>query len=328
MMIDAAIPASGPLPRQGTSRIVRPGEGETLAGDGGRFLLTSAETGGRLLLGEGETAAGSGPPLHVHTREDEVFLLQSGHCDFDLDGERVTVGPGAVVWGPRGVPHTFRALDDAPVHLLSAVLPGGGFENYHRRFVLEIATGAPVLGNIVRMNREFGITFLAPESVADQRATRAGGTAAAEKPKVVRPGEGEVREANGDRVRFLLSSEDTNGRCALIELETPPGGGSEMHGHTHEDEVFLVQSGRYAFHLGDERHEAGPGAVVYGARPGPHGFRVVGDVPGRMLVLFLPGGFERYFRRMLEASVHGRPADPRLVAQISKEHGLVLPKRA
>ncbi len=51
---------------------------------------------------------GFSPPRHVHTREDEVFLVLDGDVCFDVDGERRAAGPGTTVYMPRGVPHSFR----------------------------------------------------------------------------------------------------------------------------------------------------------------------------------------------------------------------------
>ena len=51
---------------------------------------------------------GFSPSRHVHTREDEVFLVLDGDVCFDVDGERRAAGPGTTAYMPRGVPHSFR----------------------------------------------------------------------------------------------------------------------------------------------------------------------------------------------------------------------------
>jgi mannose-6-phosphate isomerase-like protein (cupin superfamily) len=43
-----------------------------------RFQLGDGETGGALCLGLALTLPGVGPPLHVHPRDDEVFIVSSG----------------------------------------------------------------------------------------------------------------------------------------------------------------------------------------------------------------------------------------------------------
>ena len=38
----------------------------------------------------------------------------------------------------------------------------------------------------------------------------------------------------------------------------------------------------------------GPGTYVFGPREIPHGFKVIGNTPARMLLLCAPGGFEHF----------------------------------
>lgn len=74
--------------------------------------------------------AGFSPPRHIHTREDEVFLILEGEVWFDLDGEQRLTGPGAAVYMPRGVPHTFRVK--SPVARMLGVMTPGAFEQLFR----------------------------------------------------------------------------------------------------------------------------------------------------------------------------------------------------
>jgi hypothetical protein len=46
--------------------------------------------------------------------------------------------------------------------------------------------------------------------------------------------------------------------------------------------------------------KGGPGTYVFGPREIPHGFKVVGSIPARMLLLCAPAGFESF---VLELSV-------------------------
>jgi quercetin dioxygenase-like cupin family protein len=66
------------------------------------------DTRGALGLVEASFYRGFGPPLHVHRHEDEAFYV--------IDG--------SWVWGPRGVPHTFKVESDS-ARALVVVTPGG-----------------------------------------------------------------------------------------------------------------------------------------------------------------------------------------------------------
>ena len=94
------------------------------------FLIPSEATGGALSVFRATLVAGFSPPRHVHTREDEVFLILEGDVLFDLDGERLLAGAGTSVFMPRGIPHTFRI--ESPVARLLGVIAPGAFEQLFR----------------------------------------------------------------------------------------------------------------------------------------------------------------------------------------------------
>ena len=91
------------------------------------------------------------------------------------------------------------------------------------------------------------------------------------------------------------SAETTNGAFGLIEQwEMPPGFASPHHTHHREDESFYVLEGEIAFVCGGDWFTTGPGSFAYGPREIPHGFKVIGNAPARMLVMCNPGGFEQF----------------------------------
>jgi quercetin dioxygenase-like cupin family protein len=93
------------------------------------------------------------------------------------------------------------------------------------------------------------------------------------------------------------AGETTDGHFCLIEhLTMPPGLASPYHVHHNEDEAFYVLEGTVAFLCGETWRVAGPGTWVYGPREIPHGFRVIGTGPARMLLQCAPAGFERLVR--------------------------------
>ncbi len=87
-------------------------------------------TGGQLSVFRATSPRGFSPPRHVHTREDEVFLVESGDVTFEIAGRQVAAGPGTSVYMPRGVPHTFRI--DSPVAQMLGIIAPGDFEHLFR----------------------------------------------------------------------------------------------------------------------------------------------------------------------------------------------------
>lgn len=88
-------------------------------------IKTRAEdTGGALGVVEGTFYEGFGPPLHVHSREDEAFYILEGQIRIRQGDDEYVAGPGTWVWGPRGVPHAFK-VQSKTARALVVVTPGG-----------------------------------------------------------------------------------------------------------------------------------------------------------------------------------------------------------
>ena len=104
----------------------------------------------------------SGPPRHVHTREDELFYVLEGELVFELDGERHTVRAGDTVYLRRGVVHTYQNFTTSDVRLLIATTPG----MFCNLFV-ELSAATP-LGSlpdpdlIDALSTKYGMTMLGP----------------------------------------------------------------------------------------------------------------------------------------------------------------------
>lgn len=106
------------------------------------------------------------------------------------------------------------------------------------------------------------------------------------------------------------SAQLTNGAYGLVEHPSMhPGFTTPYHLHHREDEAFYIIEGEVAFILNGQWKRVGPGAYVYGPREVPHGFKIVGDVPARMLILCAPGGFEDFIRELAQP-LDDPPAPP------------------
>jgi quercetin dioxygenase-like cupin family protein len=88
-----------------------------------RPKLDGAHTGGRFALWEGELPHGAAPPLHTHP-QDETFYVLDGKVDVFVDGGRHACEPGAAVFVPGGVPHSFRVKSDT-ARMLFLSTPAG-----------------------------------------------------------------------------------------------------------------------------------------------------------------------------------------------------------
>ncbi|HEU4976949.1 MAG TPA: quercetin 2,3-dioxygenase [Baekduia sp.] len=127
-MTSITLPAS--TTTSGAPHITTDGEPRWYGDSLFEFLVPAAATGGALSVFRATMPEGFGPPRHVHTREDEVFLVLDGKALFDVDDRILTAGPGTTIFMPRGVPHTFRV--QSPVARMLGVMTPGGFEELFR----------------------------------------------------------------------------------------------------------------------------------------------------------------------------------------------------
>ncbi len=107
--------------------IRKPGEGRRIAivGDVYRFLATGEETGGQYATFEAIVPPGSGPPPHIHSREEESFLVLEGEMTFQLGDDRFVAGEGTFLNMPVGSLHCFKNESDKTARLLITLAPAG-----------------------------------------------------------------------------------------------------------------------------------------------------------------------------------------------------------
>ena len=89
------------------------------------FKLTGKDTGGSITWVLLDAQPKEGPPLHKHSREDEVFYVLSGTFEIVVGEKVVVAGPGRCVYGPRDVPHRWTNVGSQSGQLLSSFTPAG-----------------------------------------------------------------------------------------------------------------------------------------------------------------------------------------------------------
>ncbi len=104
-----------------------PGAGERVEfgnGSSAEIAVGKAESGGEYAVVRYHVARGDEPPLHTHTREDEMVYVVDGEITAIIGDAEVDVGPGAFAALPRGVPHTIRVRGDSATVMLTLVPAG------------------------------------------------------------------------------------------------------------------------------------------------------------------------------------------------------------
>ncbi|WP_372734448.1 cupin domain-containing protein [Nocardioides sp.] len=128
--------------------------------------LTGEQTNGEMTVMEFLAPKNFGPPLHRHDIEDELFYVIDGEIWFSSGDVEGVHSDGAVVWLPRGRPHTFQVRSET-ARVLQVSTPAQ-FE----RFVAALGTPASTAtlpepqdidpGHVAEVCAQFSIQVLGP----------------------------------------------------------------------------------------------------------------------------------------------------------------------
>lgn len=117
---------------------------------------------------------------------------------------------------------------------------------------------------------------------------------------MVPPGGGESVPIPGFGAVFKLYGRDNGGEVAIVEHPFAVGAITAPHRHTREDEHSLVLEGQIGFRSDADEVVLGPGGYITKPRGQVHAMWNAGAVPGRIVEVITPGGFEHYFRELGE----------------------------
>jgi quercetin dioxygenase-like cupin family protein len=132
--------------------------------------------------------------------------------------------------------------------------------------------------------------------------------------RVVPPGGGESIPIPGFGAVLKLCNRDTGGEVAIVEHPFAVGAITAAHRHTREDEHSIVLDGQIGFRSDADEVVLGPGGYITKPRGQMHAMWNAGAVPGRIIEVITPGGFENYFRELGELLTSG-PHEPGAVGE-------------
>jgi quercetin dioxygenase-like cupin family protein len=125
-----------------------------------RVKASGGQTGGLFGLVEVSTPQGSGPPPHVHEREDEAFYVLEGSYEVTVGNDRFDAREGFFIFAPRRVPHGY-VVRAAPARHLGFVFPSG-WETFYHDVVRATGAAAPAPAVVAELAKERGVTLLGP----------------------------------------------------------------------------------------------------------------------------------------------------------------------
>jgi quercetin dioxygenase-like cupin family protein len=121
--------------------------------------VTTADSGGGMLVYEHRNVGKGGPPRHVHFDQDEWLYAVEGEFVVEVGDRRVTLRAGDSMFCPRNVPHAWAHVTDGPASLLFVAQPAGSMEHFFET----IARGGPIpWPELERVYAEHGMRLLGP----------------------------------------------------------------------------------------------------------------------------------------------------------------------
>ncbi len=131
-------------------------------------LVNGAKTGGRFGAVEFSAHRNPGPPLHIHTREDETFYVLEGEVRVICGDKMLHARVGDLVFLPRGIPHTPAFVAENTRTLL--FITPAGFEEFFEELSAPAITLAPPAQSTLKPDAKnfaatvarYGCEFVAP----------------------------------------------------------------------------------------------------------------------------------------------------------------------
>jgi mannose-6-phosphate isomerase-like protein (cupin superfamily) len=102
------------------------------------FKTTAVDNAGAYTLCETIEPPDSGAGLHRHSSYDETHIICEGRFDCQLGKQMLKLGPGNMMFVPKGTPHSIKSIGPETGRELIISSPGGIFD----AFIDEVVTSA------------------------------------------------------------------------------------------------------------------------------------------------------------------------------------------
>ena len=143
-------------------------------------------------------------------------------------------------------------------------------------------------------------------------------------PTVLGPEDGlHLQSGPGRDLTFMVTGEQTGGAFDYSIVEVAPHGGPPLHVHHIHTEAIHALEGRYKVRIGEETFTCEEGGFAYMPAGLPHAFLNLTDEPGRVVLLYAPGGAHRFFEEYGPLARDG-VTDRATLAAVFERHDMTL----
>lgn len=111
--------------------------------------------------------------------------------------------------------------------------------------------------------------------------------------------EGTTLSVVGDTYRLMMTSEQTGGAYAAIDMLIPPQGGPGPHAHADIQESFYVLEGEIVVKTKAQAYTAKKGSFINIPRGGVvHSFKNMSDTTAHLVCFVVPAGLDQFFQEI------------------------------
>ncbi|MBB2149281.1 cupin domain-containing protein [Pedobacter gandavensis] len=121
--------------------------------------ISKNDTEGMLAVFEYTGYEKTGPSMHVHFHQDEIFYVVAGRYRFSVGGKLMELNQGDTIFLPRNIPHTWIQLTDIG-KLVYFVQPAGKAEEFFR--TMSTLDHKPSQAEIDQIHEACGMKVIGP----------------------------------------------------------------------------------------------------------------------------------------------------------------------
>lgn len=136
-------------------------------------------------------------------------------------------------------------------------------------------------------------------------------------------GEGlKLQSGPGRDLIFKVTGDETDGAFDFFTVDVAPKSGPPLHVHHVQEEAIFVLKGRFKVRVGDEIFHCDEGGFAYMPKQMPHAFFNLTDEDGRIIVVYTPGGGQKFYQEFGPVARSG--ADRATLAGVFTKHDMTL----
>jgi quercetin dioxygenase-like cupin family protein len=119
------------------------------------------------------------------------------------------------------------------------------------------------------------------------------------RPKVLDPAGGlRLQSTPGRDLVFKVTGDDSGGAFDYAVVEVEARNGPPLHVHHRQDEAIHVLVGRFRVRIGEEEFVLERGGFALMPAGIPHAFLNLTDQPAEIVLVYTPGGGDRFFAEL------------------------------